>query len=149
MSLPASTKRSVVFTGLGLLLVGSAFYVQALSFAHFWQSAGLLAAAGLLLAPAYADQSRRRRLHNALRAKDIPSAPLSDRAYLALLCLAAVMIVLPTLLWLLWRGDPRALDAWLGALWFGWAAFAGLMTWLGWKEAQMLESGARLIDPED
>ena len=118
MSLPAAAKRSVVFTGLGLQFLGAAFYVQALSFSRLWQSAGQFAAAGVLLALAHAGQARRRRLHKALRAKDIRSAPLPDSAYLALLCLAAVMIALPTLLWLRWR------------------------------EAQMLELGARHIDPQ-
>lgn len=148
MALPNSSRRSVIFTGVGLLLLGSAFYVQALSFARFWQTAGLFAASGLLLALAQAGQARRRRLHNALREKKIPSAPLSDGAYLPLLWLMAAMMVLPILLWLLWSGSRGELDAWLGALWLGWAGLVGLMTCLRWREAQMLESGARLVDPE-
>ncbi|SFS89720.1 hypothetical protein [Brevundimonas viscosa] len=147
MAVPAFSRRSVIFTGVGLLLLGSAFYVQALSFTRFWQTAGLFAAGGLLLALAQIGQAQRRRLHSALREKKIPSAPLSDGAYLALLWLMAVMMVLPVLLWLLWPGSPRELDAWLGSLWLGWAGVVGVMTWLRWREAQMLESGARLIDP--
>lgn len=144
MSPPAPSKHTAVLVGVGVHLLGSAFYLQAATFSRFWQTAGLLAVSGLLLAFAYREQPRRR-VHAALRERGIPSAPLSPAAYLALLCLAACMIVLPTALWLTMRGVPERLDFWLGVGWVCWTALAGLLSWLRWKEAQMLERGARAL----
>ena len=147
MSPVSPTNHDVIFTGLGLHLLGSAFYLQAVSFTRFWWPVGVFAVAGLLLALAQRGQARRRRLHRALREKGTPSAPLPDAAYLALLSVAAALMVLPIGLWLGWQGDPGELDLWLGAFWLGWTGLAGLLFWLRWKEAQMLDRGARLLDP--
>jgi hypothetical protein len=43
------------------------------------------------------------------------------------------------------RGVPERLDFWLGVGWLCWTALAGLLSWLRWKEAQMLERGARAL----
>ena len=145
MALRPSEIRTALVTGLGVHLLGSAFYLQALTFSRFWQTAVVFAVSGLLLAVAHREQPRRRRLHAALRERGIPSAPISTAAYLALLCLAALMIALPTALWLTMQGVPERLDFWLGVGWLCWTALAGLLSWLRWKEAQMLERGARAL----